>query len=80
MLARRLSNGVKSLNYSDQEFLNADGAGEPWIQVRKEAIDRLAVLFQTQCAKSIAWGDNIRSSFSDLRFTDRIGFLSLSRG
>jgi glutamate-1-semialdehyde 2,1-aminomutase len=71
MLARRLSNWVKSLNYSDQEFLNADGAGEPWIQVRKEAIDRLAVLLQTQCAKSIAWGDNIRSSsFSDLRFTD----------
>jgi glutamate-1-semialdehyde 2,1-aminomutase len=69
-LSRRLSAWVKSLDYSDQEVLGADGAGEPWVQRRKEAIDRLAGFFQKHCAKSIAWGNDVRGSFSDLRFTD----------
>jgi glutamate-1-semialdehyde 2,1-aminomutase len=69
-LSRRISSLVKSLDYSDREFLSADGVGERWIQVRQEAIDRLARFLQAHCANSIAWGDNIRNSFSDLRFTD----------
>ena len=51
-------------------FFRADGAEGHWIELRKKAIDRLAVLFQAQYAKSIAWGNEIRESFSDLRFTD----------
>lgn len=69
-VSRRLSEWVKSLDYSDQEVLAADGAGELWVQRRKEAIDRLAAFFQKHCAKSIAWGNDVRGSFSDLRFTD----------
>ncbi len=69
-VSRRLSEWVKSLDYSDQEVLGADGAGDPWVQRRKEAIDRLAGFFQKHCAKSIAWGNDVRGSFSDLRFTD----------
>jgi glutamate-1-semialdehyde 2,1-aminomutase len=69
-LSRRLSEWVKSLNYLERDAWRADGAGEHWIQVRKEAIDRLSANFQVQCAKSIAWGNEIRNSFSDLRFTD----------
>ena len=69
-LARRLSKWVKSHAYSDEEFFQADGAEGHWIELRKKAIDRLAVLFQAQYAKSIAWGNEIRDSFSDLRFTD----------
>ena len=69
-LSRRLSGWVKSLDYSDQEVLGADGAGERWLQLRKDGIDRLAGFFQAHCAKSIAWGNHIRGSFSDLRFTD----------
>jgi glutamate-1-semialdehyde 2,1-aminomutase len=68
-LARRLSKWVKSRPYSDAEFFRADGAEGPWIELRKKAIDRLADLFQAQYAKSIAWGNEIRESFSDLRFT-----------
>lgn len=68
--SRRLSTWVKSYAYSDEEFLRADGVGERWMELRKQAIDRLAGFFQTQCAKSIAWGNAIRESFSDLRFTD----------
>lgn len=69
-LSRRLAPWVKSYDYTDEEFLRVDGAGEPWIEVRKKALDRLAMFFQAQYAKSIAWGNDIRDSFSDLRFTD----------
>jgi glutamate-1-semialdehyde 2,1-aminomutase len=65
-----VSKWVRSLDYSDDEFLRADGAAERWVEIRKLAIDRLAGFFQAQSAKSIAWGNEIRESFSDLRFTD----------
>lgn len=68
--SRRLSKWVKSRAYSDEEFFRADGAAERWIEPRRQAINRLASFFRTQCAKSIAWGNEIRQSFSDLRFTD----------
>ena len=69
-LSRRLSDWVKTLSYSERDAWGADGAGERWVQLRKDAIDRLSAYVQTQCAKSIAWGNDIRGSFSDLRFTD----------
>src|SRR5215475_7010192 len=65
VLSRQLSKWVKSHSYSDKEFLRADGVGEHWIELRKQALDRLAGFFQTQCVKSIAWGNEIRESFSD---------------
>jgi glutamate-1-semialdehyde 2,1-aminomutase len=68
--SRRLSNWVRSVNYSDQEVFGADGASKRWVEVRNHAIDRLAGFFTTHCPKSIAWGNEIRGSFSDLRFTD----------
>jgi glutamate-1-semialdehyde 2,1-aminomutase len=68
--SRRLSRWVKSSDYSAEEFLRADGASAPWAEVRRQALDRLAGFFRTHFAKSIAWGDGIRESFSDLRFTD----------
>ena len=68
--SRYLSRWVKSRDYSYDEFMRADGAGEHWVQLRKQALGRLADAFQTQCAKSIAWGNEVRESFSDLRFTD----------
>jgi glutamate-1-semialdehyde 2,1-aminomutase len=61
---------VKSRDYADEEFFRADGAGEHWIERRKKAIDQLAGFFQAQYAHSIAWGQAVRESFSDLRFTD----------
>ena len=69
-VSRRLSGWVKSLDYPERDVWAADGAGERWVQRRKDAINRLAAYFQDHCAKSIAWGNNIRDSFSDLRFTD----------
>jgi glutamate-1-semialdehyde 2,1-aminomutase len=69
-VSRRLSKWVKSYAYSDEEFFRADGAADRWVTLRKEAIDRLAGFFQSRHAKSTAWGNEIRQSFSDLRFTD----------
>jgi glutamate-1-semialdehyde 2,1-aminomutase len=69
-LSRRVSNWVKALNYSEHDVWGADGAGDPWVQRRKAAIERLSGFFQANSAKSIAWGNDIRNSFSDLRFTD----------
>src|ERR1700719_2767440 len=69
-VSRRLSGWVKSLDYLEHDVWSADGAGERWVERRKDAINRLAAYFQDHCAKSIAWGNEIRNSFSDLRFTD----------
>src|SRR3984893_15659891 len=70
MISRGLSKWVKTRDYSDAEFLRADGAASRWIELRERAIDRLAGVLQAHSAKSIAWGNEIRESFADLRFTD----------
>ena len=69
-LSRYLSGWVRARSYSDEQFFRADGAGEPWIERRKAGIDRLSSLFEAKHPRSRAWGDAIRDSLSDLRFTD----------
>jgi glutamate-1-semialdehyde 2,1-aminomutase len=70
MLSRRLSMWVKRREYDEDAFFRADGAVAHWAECRKKALDRLAAYFQTKYAKSVACGNDIRESFSDLRFTD----------
>ena len=70
VLSRRLAHWVKARNYTEEECLRADGAGENWVEARKKALDRLAAFLQAQHAHSIAWARGVRESFSDLRFTD----------
>jgi glutamate-1-semialdehyde 2,1-aminomutase len=69
-ISRRLSNWVKTRDYAEEEFLRADGAAERWVELRKQALDRLAALLRTGQSRSMAWANAIRDSFSDLRFTD----------
>ncbi len=69
-LSRQLASWVKSRDYTEEEFLRADGAEERWIQMRKKALDRLAAYLHGRHKRSIAWADAVRESFSDLRFTD----------
>src|SRR5262245_2395050 len=68
--ARRLSYWVKSRDYTEDEFLRADGAPEGCVERRKTALDRLATLLHTRHSQSITWAKAVRESFSDLRFTD----------
>jgi len=53
MISRGLSKWVKTRDYSDDEFLRADGAATRWIELRERAIDRLAGVLQAHSAKSI---------------------------
>jgi glutamate-1-semialdehyde 2,1-aminomutase len=69
-LSRLMAPLLRTRDYSSDEFLRADGAADRWVEVRSRAIDRLAGFLQARSAKSNAWGDGIRNSFSDLRFTD----------
>lgn len=70
IVSRHLSKWVKSRDYSESELLVADGVGERWVTRRQAGLDRLASVLQTQFAQSTAWGNAVRESFSDLRFTD----------
>src|SRR5215470_110093 len=69
-LSRQLAWWVRPRSYSDEEFFLADGADERTVARRRAGINRLAHLFETQHPRSAAWGDAIRNSLSDLRFTD----------
>jgi glutamate-1-semialdehyde 2,1-aminomutase len=69
-LSRWLSNWVKSRDYTEEEFLHADGAPESCVEIRRKALDRLAKSLQARYGQSIAWARSIREGFSDLRFTD----------
>lgn len=69
-LSRYLSRWVRTRSYSDADFFRADGAPAAWVERRRHGIARLAGVFRTEYPHSTAWGQSIRDSFSDLRFTD----------
>jgi glutamate-1-semialdehyde 2,1-aminomutase len=69
-LSRWLSRWVKRLDHSEDGLLRADGAPEEHIARRRRGLERLADRLRRRFPQSIAWGDTIRDSFSDLRFTD----------
>ena len=69
-LLRMLSRRVRTRYYSDAQFFRADGASEPLVERRRAGIERLAAFFRDQYPQSMAWGTQLRESFSDLRFTD----------
>jgi glutamate-1-semialdehyde 2,1-aminomutase len=69
-VSRKLSNWVKSRDYTEDEFVQADGAPDRWVGMRRKALDRLASFIQAQNPRSIAWANSVGESFSDLRFTD----------
>ncbi len=69
-LSRLLARCVTTRPYPDEAFFRADGVAEPWIARRKGGVDRLSAFFRTEYPRSAAWGDAVRESLSDLRFTD----------
>jgi len=70
VLLRRLSRWVRTHHYSDAQFFRADGARELLVERRRAGIERLAAFLRAQYPESTAWGERLRESFSDLRFTD----------
>ena len=69
-VARRLSRWVRARPYDERALVAADGASQQWCERRRVGLDRLAARLRVQHELSAAWGDGIRDSFSDLRFTD----------
>ena len=69
-LSKRLARWVGPRDYSVAEFFHADGAPDSWADIRRRALDRLSARLRTEAPLSQSWGDAIRASFSDLRFTD----------
>ena len=69
-ISRWLSHRVKPVNYEHEDFFKSDGAPEKWVEVRKNGLDRLANRLRDGYTKSIAWGGELKESFSDLRFAD----------
>ena len=61
---------MRTHHYSDAQFFQADGAGELLVSRRREGIERLGAFLRAQYPESTAWGERLRESFSDLRFTD----------
>jgi glutamate-1-semialdehyde 2,1-aminomutase len=70
LLLRQLSRRVRAFHYTDDQFFQADGADEAWIARRRTGIERLSRFLRAQYPASAAWGDALRETFSDLRFTD----------
>ena len=70
LVSRRMAGWVRTRDYSEDEFLTADGAGSLWIDRRRQAVRELAGRLQARYSRSVAWGNDVRESFSDLRFTD----------
>src|SRR5262249_60207932 len=69
-LLRILSRWVRTPSYSAVDFFGADGAGASLAERRRAGIERLAAHFIRRYPQSSAWGERLRESFSDLRFTD----------
>jgi glutamate-1-semialdehyde 2,1-aminomutase len=65
-----LSRWVRTRYYTEAEFFEADGAGDAWVTRRRAGLARLAATLRAQSPAAAAWGEALRESFSDLRFTD----------
>ena len=54
--------------FSKADFLRADDPPEEIALTREAAFDKMQVHWQQKWSKSLAIGENLRESFSDLRF------------
>ena len=70
VFSRLLSGWVHTNDYMGLAFFQADGADTPVAIRRQQALEGLAAHFRHRHPQAIAWGNAIRDSFSDLRFTD----------
>jgi glutamate-1-semialdehyde 2,1-aminomutase len=68
--SRWLARWVRHLHYSEDRMLRADGAGPATVARRRRGLEHLTAGLRLRFSRSVAWGDALRDSFSDLRFTD----------
>lgn len=69
-VSRLLSRLVPSYKYSEADFFAIDGANQEIINKRQQGLAKLSAKFTNMFPQSIQLGEAIKTSFSDLRFTD----------
>ena len=69
-VSRQLSRRVQRRDFTEDELVRADGAGDAWAAKRQQGLRRLSLRLQAQYQQSAAWANSIRDGLSDLRFTD----------
>jgi glutamate-1-semialdehyde 2,1-aminomutase len=69
-MARRLATLVPYYAYDESQFFCADAAPEEIVARRRAGFTRLAELYRTRFAKTIARTEAVTDAISDLQFTD----------
>ena len=70
VFSRLLSKIVRTRHYNEDQFLQADGASDEWVETRRQALTKLSTQLSMNRSKSEAWGESVQESMSDLRFAD----------
>lgn len=70
LLSRLLSRLVRTRDYSEADFFEADGAPAHFIATRRAALNALQQTLRARGVKSSEWAERVRGGLSDLRFTD----------
>jgi glutamate-1-semialdehyde 2,1-aminomutase len=70
VVLRRLAGWIGTHAHGEAEFFTADGASDDVAEHRRNALARLSDTLRGQDAESARWSEQLRNSFSDLRFTD----------
>jgi glutamate-1-semialdehyde 2,1-aminomutase len=69
-LARLLSRVMPFYEYGEREFFRCDGTPSEVAERRQAGFERLARLFRERCPRSIAFGDEIEDTLSDVQLTN----------
>jgi glutamate-1-semialdehyde 2,1-aminomutase len=69
-ISRHLARWVRPREYSVTQLLSADGAPAEWVVRRRDGLQELAATLRAKYSQSTAFGESLRESFSDLRFSD----------
>jgi glutamate-1-semialdehyde 2,1-aminomutase len=69
-LSRSLSRLVRARDATIEDLIRADGAPEPFLAHRRQALTALRERLAGRSVRSNEWAEEVRHGLSDLRFTD----------
>lgn len=70
-LAKRIAGWIPGYAYSEEQFFGVDGASPEVVRRRRDAFEKLASLYSTRYARSLAYTAEAKLLLSDLQFTGR---------
>jgi glutamate-1-semialdehyde 2,1-aminomutase len=69
--ARRIARRIPFYEYDERRFFDSDGAPPAVAALRKAGFERLAAVFDARAPLTVAAGERLETSVSDLQFTKR---------